>query len=71
MSTGSPSDDESARTQATLESRDRSIECPLCQLTGESPDHVYRHLQVGHRKSAIADALVAVVSARAGAALPE
>lgn len=71
MSTGSPSDDESARTQATPESQDRSTECPLCQLTGESADHVYRHLQVGHRKSAIADALVDVVSAREEAPLPE
>lgn len=32
--------------------------CPLCGLGLESRDAVYRHLQVGHRKSTLSEAVL-------------
>lgn len=33
--------------------------CPLCDLTTTDRTDLYRHLQIGHRKDALASALLA------------
>lgn len=35
-----------------------STVCPLCGVAAEDPTDVYTHLQVGHRKSELARAII-------------
>ena len=43
---------------------ERQTKCPLCGLIGEDPVRVYQHLQVAHRKSELAEALLSTNEAR-------
>jgi hypothetical protein len=43
--------------------------CPLCNFDGDG-EQLYNHLQVSHRKSALASALVDATSTEQGASAP-
>lgn len=42
---------------------ERPTTCPLCGFTGDTPDRIYQHIQVGHRKSTLAHALLTATPA--------
>lgn len=44
--------------------------CPICGLIEDDPDRIYRHLLVGHRKRAVAKALLETGAAREETVVP-